>query len=127
LLNFAFLPNIAPAFTVDTLEIDYVRIYQSAATGLNIESDNQQIFDLKTAPNPASDYIIISYYLPENTDVNIEIRDLTGRLIQILTNEKQSSGQHQAKWNTQNLSSGVYFLTLNTGNNIMTKKCIISK
>lgn len=127
LLNFAFLPNIAPAFTVDTLEIDYVRIYQSAATGLNIESDNQQIFDLKTAPNPACDYINISYYLPENTEVNLAIRDLAGRLIQTLTNEKQSSGQHHAKWNTQNLSSGVYFLTLNTGNNIMTKKCIVSK
>ncbi len=127
LLNFAFLPNIAPGFTVDTLEIEYVRVYQSAVTGLNTEADNQQMFDLKTSPNPASDYITISYYLPENTEVNLEIRDLTGRLIGTLTNEKQLSGQHQEKWDIQNLSAGVYFFTLKAGNNIVTKKCIVRK
>jgi beta-glucanase (GH16 family) len=126
LLNFAFLPNIAPNFTIDTLEIEYVRIYQNAVTGLATEAENQQIFDLETAPNPASGHINISYYLPENTEVKIEIRDITGRFIQTLTNEKQSSGQHLEKWNIQNLSAGVYFFTLNTGNNIMTKKCIVS-
>jgi beta-glucanase (GH16 family) len=127
LLNFAFLPNIAPGFTVDTLEIEYVRVYQSAATDVDKEADEQQIYDLKTAPNPASDYIMVSYYLPENTEVNLEIRDLTGRLIRTLNNEKQSSGQHQEKWNIQNLSAGVYFFTLKAGNNIITKKCIVSK
>jgi beta-glucanase (GH16 family) len=127
LLNFAFLPNIDPGFTVDTLEIEYVRIYQSAVTSIYTEADNQQIFDFKTAPNPASDYINISYYLPENAAVNLEIREFTGRLIRTLTNEKQSAGQHQEKWNIQNLSSGVYFFTLKAGNNIITKKCIVSK
>lgn len=127
LLNFAFLPNIAPGFTVDTLEIEYVRIYQSDVTGLNYEADNQQIFNFKTTPNPASDYINISYYLTENTEVNLEIRDLSSRLIQTLTNGKQSSGQHQQMMNIQNLSAGVYFFTLKAGHNILTKKCIVSK
>ncbi len=127
LLNFAFLPNIAPGFTVDTLEIEYVRIYQSAVTGLSNEADNQQIFDFKTVPNPVGDYIIISYYLPESTEVSLEIRDLTGRLVKTLTNEKQSAGQHQEQRSIHDLKSGVYFLTLYTGNAILTKKCIVSR
>lgn len=127
LLNFAFLSNIAPNFTEDTLEIDYVRVYQSEITGFNIGSDRQQLFDLKNAPNPAHYYTTISYNLPENTEVKLFIHDINGRLIQTLIDEKQTEGQHQVQLDLNNFSSGMYFYTLRTEKNIITKKCIIDK
>lgn len=127
LLNFAFLPEIASNFTVDTLEIDYVRIYQSETTGFNPEVDNQQSFDLKNAPNPAHGYTIISYNLPEHTKVKLSIYDTYGRLIHTLTDEEQTEGQHQVRWDINNLSPGMYFYTLQTEKNTTTKKCIIDK
>ena len=127
LLNFAFLPNIAPNFTEDTMEIDYVRVYQSEITRFNLDADNQQLFDLKNAPNPAHDYTTISYNLSENTAVKLFIHDVNGRLIQTLIDKKQREGQHQVQWDVNNLSPGMYFYTLQTENNIITKKCIIDK
>jgi beta-glucanase (GH16 family) len=127
LLNFAFLPNIDPGFTEDTLEIDFVRIYQDAVTALNNEVKNQNTFGLNISPNPASGHITISYLISETSIVKLEIRDITGRLIRTMISEKQYSGRYQQKWNIQNLSPGVYFLTLNAGSKIFTEKCIVGK
>jgi beta-glucanase (GH16 family) len=127
LLNFAFLPNIDPGFTEDTLEIDFVKIYQDAVTALNNEVKNQNTFGLNISPNPASGHITISYLISETSIVKLEIRDITGRLIRTMISEKQYSGRYQQKWNIQNLSPGVYFLTLNAGSKIFTEKCIVGK
>ena len=125
LLNFAILPDIGPNFLADTLEVEYVRIYQSAPLSIN-EIDNSSSFGLINTPNPAKNYTIISYNLLDNADVKLYIHDVNGQLIQTLIEEKQTAGQHQIKWNIDNLLSGIYFYTLKTENNIVTKKCIIN-
>jgi beta-glucanase (GH16 family) len=127
LLNFAFLPEIDPGFTEDTLEIDFVRIYQSEPTGFNPETKNQDLFDLKNAPNPAREYTIFNYTLPENQEVELAIYDLQGRLVQKLVDEKQTAGQYQLRWNTRDLTSGIYFYTLRAGHKSITKKCVIDQ
>ena len=125
LLNFAILPDIDPNFVADIFEVDYVRVYQSAPLSIN-EIYNSKSFGLINTPNPAKNYTIISYILPDNTDVQLYIHNVNGQLIQTLIEEKQTAGQHQIKWNTDNLLSGIYFYTLKTENNIVTKKCIIN-
>ena len=125
LLNFAILPDIDPNFVADTLEVEYVRIYQSAPLSIN-EIDNSSSFRLINTPNPAKNYTIISYNLPDNADVKLYIHNVNGQLIQTLIEEKQTAGQYQIKWNLDNLLSGIYFYTLKTENNIMTKKCIVN-
>jgi beta-glucanase (GH16 family) len=126
LLNFAILPDIDPNFVADTLEVEYVRVYQSAPLSID-EIDNSISFGLINTPNPAKDYTIIGYHLPNNADVQLYIHNVNGQLIQTLIEEKQTAGQHQIKWNLNNLLSGIYFYTLKTENNIVTKKCIINK
>ena len=126
LLNFAILPDIDPNFVADTLEVEYVRVYQSAPLSID-EIDNSISFGLINTPNPAKNYTIISYNLPDNANVQLYIHNVNGQLIKTLLEEKQTAGKHQIKWNTDNLLSGIYFYTLKTENNIVTKKCIISK
>jgi beta-glucanase (GH16 family) len=125
LLNFAFLPNIDPSYTIDALQIDYVRVYQSGPVSTISSIDNNQLFDLKNIPNPADDYTIISYNLHENSEVKITIRDINGQLIETLINEKQTVGNQQVEWNTKNLQKGLYLYTLETDQSTITKKCII--
>ncbi|MBT3871421.1 MAG: family 16 glycosylhydrolase [Flavobacteriaceae bacterium] len=125
LLNFAILPDIDPNFVVDALEVEYVRVYQSAPLSIN-EIDNSSSFRLINTPNPAKNYTIISYNLPDNADVKLYIHNVNGQLIQTLIEEKQTAGQYQIKWNLDNLLSGIYFYTLKTENNIVTKKCIVN-
>ena len=126
LLNFAILPDIDPNFVADTLEVEYVRVYQSAPLSID-EIDNSISFGLINTPNPAKNYTIISYNLPDNANIQLYIHNVNGQLIKTLLEEKQTAGKHQIKWNTDNLLSGIYFYTLKTENNIVTKKCIISK
>ena len=125
LLNFAILPDIDPNFVVDALEVEYVRVYQSAPLSIN-EIDNSSSFRLINTPNPAKNYTIISYNLPDNEDVKLYIHNVNGQLIQTLIEEKQTAGQYQIKWNLDNLLSGIYFYTLKTENNIVTKKCVVN-
>jgi beta-glucanase (GH16 family) len=127
LLNFAFLPSISPTFTADTLAIDYVRVYQSEATGINNKTDHHQLFDLKNTPNPASDFTTITYHLPEKTAVELTIYNVNGQLIQTLASEKQQAGQHQVHWATGHLPAGVYLYTLKTDHAIGTQKCVVGK
>ena len=126
LLNFAILPDIDPNFVADIFEVDYVRVYQSAPLSIN-EIYNSKSFGLINTPNPAKNYTIISYNLPDNANIQLYIHNVNGQLIKTLLEEKQTAGKHQIKWNTDNLLSGIYFFTLKTENNIVTKKCIISK
>jgi len=125
LLNFAFLPETDPNFVEDALEIDYVRVYQNESILSNSELDNQPFFDLKNIPNPAHNSTIISYTLSDYTKVKLLVHDISGRLIHTLVDENQTEGQHQVQWDLNHLSAGTYFYTLQTENNIITKKCII--
>lgn len=127
LLNFAILPGIFPGFTQDTLVIDYVRVYQHEVMGIDFHADEKPMYDLKNAPNPATDYTTISYHLPERSHVEIKIADVNGQNIQTLVNETQTAGQHQLRWNTSHLPAGVYFYTLKNKNAVYTRKCVVIK
>jgi len=64
-------------------------------------------------PNPFNPTTKISYYIPEESMSEIKIFDLTGRLIEILDKGYKTKGNYSVNFNGSNLSSGVYFYTLN--------------
>ena len=123
LLNFAFLPHIAPGFTEDFLEIDYVRIYQSSPLSSTNEIPNQ--FELKSYPNPAYDQCRISYNLPIANKVKLTLQDIEGRVIRTLVDGYQNAGLHEVPLNLVDISSGTYFYTLKTADQTATKKIIV--
>ena len=67
-------------------------------------------------PNPFNPSTQISYYLLQSDFVEIALFDVTGRKLEMLVSENQSTGNHHIQFNAQNLSSGVYFYQLKTGN-----------
>jgi hypothetical protein len=48
-----------------------------------------------------------------------------GRKIKTLVNEKQTPGNYSVNFNASDLSSGIYFYSLSTGNFTETKKMIL--
>lgn len=127
LLNFAFLPNIDPNYTIDALQIDYVRVYQSGPVSSVSSIDKYPSVELMNNPNPAHNYTTISYNLAASAEVRLFIHDINGQLIQTLINEKQLAGAHQVEWKINDLPRGLYFYTLETENYTITKKCIVAK
>ena len=71
-------------------------------------------------PNPFNPYTTFKYDLPENSFVNITIRDLLGRHVRTLINQFQDAGSKSVNWNATNannapIPSGIYFCILKVG------------
>jgi hypothetical protein len=78
-------------------------------------------------PNPFNSSTIIKYSIPKQGQLTLKVYDLLGRLITTLVNELQNAGQHQVEFNSDKLSSGVYFYQLIAGEFIQTKKMVVLK
>jgi|GEM_PF-867097 len=63
-------------------------------------------------PNPFNPSTVITYGLPANSHVTLQVYDVLGRLVSVLINEEQHAGYHQAVFNIGSLSSGAYFYRL---------------
>lgn len=84
-------------------------------------------FELKNQPNPFSNATLISYHLPENTQVRLAVYDLTGKLVQTLVNTTQMAGAHNVEFTPNNVSSGIYIYQLQTEKYIASKQLVILK
>ena len=78
-------------------------------------------------PNPFNPITTIRYSLSYNTDVQISIYDITGRLITTLFNEFQIAGYHSITWNASNFSSSIYLLSISSGKFTETQKLVLIK
>jgi hypothetical protein len=83
-------------------------------------------------PNPFNPATMISFTLPENTDVNLSIYNLEGKLVKTFINNTLSEGYKQTSWDGTDshgdpVASGVYFYRLKVGNRTLTKKMVLLK
>ena len=78
-------------------------------------------------PNPFNESTIIDFELPRDSFVYIKIFNIKGEDITTLIKENRNAGLHHVKFNTADLSSGVYFIKFVTNEFMEMKKCIIIK
>ena len=83
---------------------------------------------LNTAyPNPFNPVTSISYTLSNMDYVTLSVYNLTGQLIETLVNERQNAGNYTLVWNATLLPSGMYFLRMETGNEMFHQKLMLLK
>jgi len=63
-------------------------------------------------PNPFNPTTVIRYGLPYQSNVKLEIYDITGKLVQTILNNEQNAGYYQADITLNNKASGIYFYVL---------------
>ncbi len=83
-------------------------------------------------PNPFSNQVTIEFALSESSQVSLDIFDLTGRKVNTLVNETLNQGNHKYQWNATDNSGfvmqpGIYFYSLQYGDQVVTKKLILAK
>lgn len=78
-------------------------------------------------PNPFNPNTNISYSIPENGLVKIEVFDILGNLKSTLINQIQLAGDYTIAFQAKNLSSGTYFYKLNYNGFSKTKKFTLIK
>lgn len=86
-----------------------------------------KIMLLPNYPNPFNPSTLIGYELPESAHVRLSVYDLLGREVAVLVNEITSAGRHQAVFNGQNLSSGIYVYRLQSSEQLLTGKMLLMK
>ena len=78
-------------------------------------------------PNPFNPVTTISYSIPELSNVQVIIYDITGRKIDVLVDNLQQAGHYNIQWNGQNTASGMYFLKLVHGGKTQIRKMMLLK
>lgn len=78
-------------------------------------------------PNPFNAVTNISYELPSNSEVMIEIFDITGRRVDTILPGNQKAGKHDLRWNADRLTSGIYFYRLSAGRKSECRAAILLK
>lgn len=93
------------------------------STGSNINYNAA----LTNYPNPFNPYTKIQFTIPKYDFVKISVYDLSGRLVKNLIESYQTAGSHQINFDGSNLSSGVYFYTMQTSTDKITNRLILNK
>ncbi len=84
-------------------------------------------------PNPFNPRTTIAYVLAEASEVRLEIFDAAGRRVRVLRGgTRETAGQHRIVWDGTNdrgqrVSSGVYFLRLETRSYAGTRRMVLLK
>jgi predicted outer membrane repeat protein len=81
-------------------------------------------FEVRSYPNPFTNEAVITYYLPNASQVNLSIYALSGQLINVLADSFQQKGEHQEIFPAIGLPEGIYFLRLKTNYGTQTTKLI---
>lgn len=94
----------------------------------NISNAVPQKYSLhQNYPNPFNPVTKIGFEIPKSGLVNINIYDITGKKISSLVNEHLNPGSYEAIWTAGNLSSGVYYYTIQVNDFTETRKMLLVK
>ena len=78
-------------------------------------------------PNPFNPSTMINFSLEIRNDVNLSIYNQSGQLVNTLINKEMGSGSHSVNYEANGLSAGIYYYTLTTGDDTISKKMILIK
>ncbi len=78
-------------------------------------------------PNPFNPSTTISFSIPEESFVRLEIFNSIGEKVSTLVSENMVAGNYKYDWNADEYSTGIYFYKITTGNFAETKKMILLK
>jgi len=91
----------------------------------SVESKLIENLSINTFPNPFTNSTTIKYTTDFPTQVRINIYNAIGNKITKLKDEFQSAGEHQAIFIGDNLSTGIYYYTIQIGERIESGKLLL--
>ncbi|TKJ41266.1 hypothetical protein CEE37_06255 [candidate division LCP-89 bacterium B3_LCP] len=85
-------------------------------------------FSLQGAyPNPFNPSTTLSFALPEAAKVELQVFDISGRLVVNLIDGNRNAGIHQVTFDASGLASGVYICKLKAGSFTASQKMVLMK
>jgi hypothetical protein len=82
--------------------------------------------DARIYPNPASNYLSISYEMEQSGEVTVEIINITGQKMMQSELGQRTSGTHVETISLDGMENGVYMIRMTTGDSMYTSKIKIA-
>ncbi len=120
--NTAATNLVAPQFVSEIFDASIA--YEIIYNGINENNQENKII-LTNTPNPFSQFTNISFSIPRQMQVELNIYDVTGKLIMQLMNESKVKGMYALTFKNNNLKNGVYYYQLKADKSILTRKMLI--
>lgn len=123
--SFTDVPNSGTEFKYRLKQIDFDGKYEySPEVVVNLEVPTN--FSVKqNFPNPFNPTTKIEFTIPTDNNVEIKVFNVLGMEVAILLNEHRQAGIHNIEFNASNLSSGIYFYKVVSGNFSEIKKMVL--
>ncbi len=104
--------------------LDNINLYEGAPSEDIVGLEDVELSELSLFPNPVSEELNIQF--SQNSDANIEVRitDLFGKTVFART-VLSKAGNDLVVVNTEDLSSGMYLLSLEQNSNVTTRRFIV--
>ena len=85
-------------------------------------------FNVSTAyPNPFNPVTNVDFAIPEAGNVSIIVYNLVGQVMETLVDDYKSAGFHTVSWDASSVPSGLYFITVESGEKVSTQKLVLMK
>ncbi|HPO64028.1 MAG TPA: T9SS type A sorting domain-containing protein, partial [Candidatus Kapabacteria bacterium] len=90
--------------------------------------ENEQAkYSISVVPNPVTSSTVFEFYLPEESNAEIQIYTGTGELVASIGNKVYSAGLNRINFDASNLASGMYNIVLNSGSKKVSSFMIVGK
>ena len=91
----------------------------------NEQEDDFQFAEIVAFPNPSKDRVSLQYTLRNDSNISLELIDMTGQTIKPIVHQTfKTQGKHIARLDTSPFLSGIYFIVLQ-GDNFYTQEKLI--
>lgn len=84
-----------------------------------------ETFDLLAYPNPVSDQILVDLSIPYDTELEVALYDINGRLVKLLLKGPANAGKTLFSFSTLPLRNGIYFLSIQDSKSIFLTRKIV--
>jgi len=84
-------------------------------------------YAISNYPNPFNPETDIVVDIPAESNISVNVYNITGQLVRTIFNGSLSSGRHSFVFTGRGLPSGIYLVSMNTGNNMVNRKIVLLK
>jgi photosystem II stability/assembly factor-like uncharacterized protein len=123
--NISFFKTTSAKYRLKQIDFDGRYTYSKVIETQNILPDKLMLF--QNFPNPFNPGTNVKFAVPADGKTTLTLYNVMGQKVKTLVNEFRNAGFYELKVDLGELSSGVYFYTLNSGGLSVTKKMIIQK
>lgn len=105
--------------------IDFFENPQDTSTVSGFADDASLLAVDLLYPNPTKSDVCLQFYAAENTEILVQLLDITGRVVRVLRDEPVSQGAHSLHWRMDGEAPGLYFLQMDSPSGSLSRRFVL--